>query len=71
MVQLLSNIPLRVVTLDNCYIAKMFWKQLNSLAMHSKNSLFQREKNLKYNHNLKKSAKTTIICTFSLLYMEK
>ena len=46
MIQLLSNFPLRVVTLDDCYIAEMFWKQLHSLAMHPKISLFRREKKL-------------------------
>ena len=35
----------------------MFRKQLNSLAMHPKISLFRREKSLKYNYNLKKKAK--------------
>ena len=67
MIQLLSNFPLRVLTLDDYYIAKMFQKQLNSLAMHPKISLFRREKSLKYNHDLKESAKTTIRCIFSVL----
>ena len=70
MIKLFSNFPLRVVTLDDCYIAEMFRKQLNSLAMHPKISLFRREKSLKCNHNLKESAKTTILCTFSVLYMQ-
>ena len=64
MIQLLSNFSLLVVTLDNCYIAEMFRKQLNSLAMHPKIPLFQREKSLKYNYILKESAKTTVLCNF-------
>ena len=71
MIQLLSNFPLQVVTLNDCYIADMFRTQLNSLVMHPKISLFRREKNLQYNHNLKESAKTTILCTFSVLYMQQ
>ena len=71
MIQLLSNFPLLLVTLEDCYIAEMFQKQLNSLAMHLKISLFRREKSLKYNHNLKESAKTTILCTFPVLYMQQ
>ena len=70
MIQLLSNFPLRVVMLDECYIAKMFRKQLNSLAMHPKTSPFWHEKSLKYNHNLKESAKVTILCTFTVLYVQ-
>ena len=70
MVQLLSNFALRMVTLDDCHIAEMFRKQLNLLAMHPIISLFRREKNLKYNHNLNESAKTTILCTFPVLYMQ-
>ena len=35
-IQLLSNFPLRVVTLDDGYAAEMFRKQLNSLALHPK-----------------------------------
>ena len=30
------NFSLRVVMLDDCHIAEMFWKQLNSLVMHLK-----------------------------------
>ena len=71
MIQLLSNFPLRVVTLNDCYVAEMFPKQLNSLAMPTKISLVRREKSLKYNVNLKESAKTTIPCTFSVLYMQQ
>ena len=71
MIQLLSNFPLQVVTLDGCYIAEMFRKQLNYLAMHSKISIFRRDKSLKCNHNLKESANTTILYTFSVLYMQQ
>ena len=35
-IQLLSNFPLQVVTLDDGYAAEMFRKQLNSLALHPK-----------------------------------
>ena len=50
---IISNFPLRVVTWDDCYIAEMFGKQLNYLAIHPKISFFRLEKSLKYNHNLK------------------
>ena len=71
MIQLLSNFSLREVTLDDYYIGEMLRKQLNLLAMHPKILLFRRGKSLKYDHNLKESAKTTIPCIFSVLYMQQ
>ena len=44
MIRLLSNFPLRVVTLDDCNIAEMFRKQLNPLVMHPKIPLLRRDK---------------------------
>ena len=64
MIQLLSNFPLQVITLDDCYRTEMFQKKLNSLVIHPKIPPFWQNKSLRYNQNLKKSAKTTILCTF-------
>ena len=64
MIQLLSNFPLLVVKLDDCYIAEIFRKELNSLAMHPKIPLFRSDKSLKYNHNLKESAKQQFFAPF-------
>ena len=54
MIQLLSNFPLQVITLDDCYRTEMFQKKLNSLAIHPKIPPFWQNKSLRYNQNLKK-----------------
>ena len=44
--------------------SKNVLKTTEFLAMHSKKSLFQREKNLKYNHNLKRVQKQQLFVPF-------